>query len=79
MNKRKWKAECWAEINDSAERQAVMAWVRANNFHSYSEIGNKVYVTATSQADSFLHDSWILEVLQKFEKYPVHQVRVSSL
>lgn len=68
------KVECWAIIEDDQERKAVMAWVRASNFESYSEIGNKVTVTYVKDTEDPDSNSKLWGTIHFFEQYAEHGI-----
>lgn len=68
------RIELSAVIENDQERKAVMAWVRASNFHSYSEVGNKVSVTYMEDPDDPESSSKKWGVIHFFEQYPEHSI-----
>lgn len=68
------KLECSAIITKDEERKAVMAWVRASNFSSYAEIGNKVTVTYEYDPSDQEATSKKWGVIHFFEQYPEHTI-----
>lgn len=68
------RVECWADIPNEQERKAVMAWVRAGNFESYSEIGIRVFVTYEDNPNDPDSSSKRWGVIHFFEHYPEHGI-----
>lgn len=68
------RVECSAVIENDQERKAVMAWVRASNFQSYSEIGSTVSVTFVEDPNDPDNSSKKWGVIHFFEQYAEHSI-----
>lgn len=73
------RIECWANIPNKAERKAVMAWVRAGDFFSFSEIGEKVTVIYESDPNGPNGSSKCWGVIHFFEQYSEHSIFCTDL
>lgn len=72
------RVECWADIPNEQERKAVMAWVRAGSFESFSEIGIRVSVVYQSNPKDPDDSSKRWGIIHFFEQYPVHSISGNS-
>lgn len=68
------RLECWAEIPNEKERKAVMAWVRAGKFKSYSEIDTRVNVTYEDDPNDQDSSGRYWGIVHFFESYPEHHI-----
>lgn len=67
--------EVSAVISNDAERSAVMAWIRASKFHSYSEVGNTVHVSYLDDPSDPENSSRKWALIHYFEQYPEHEIK----
>lgn len=72
------KVECWATIENDAERSAVMAWVRASNFHSYAEIEKRVYITYLDDPTDPENNARKWGLIHYIEQYKEHSIVIRA-
>lgn len=68
------RIECWADIENDQERKAVMAWVRASKFTSYSEQGIRVTVVYEPDPEDRDANGKMWGTIHFFEQYKSHGI-----